>query len=135
MWGSVAKKKKTTKSRNWARVIAKGKRAAAARAKANPRSRGNKTPKSVSGNRKVRRAMKAAGAKVSAQARYHDQRSRNRAHRRKYPQVGPHVSNPPKMKALKKSTGWISAASVKLIKGRGGEPDRVLIRKAPKKRK
>ena len=112
-WGFVAKKKKK---------------------KTNPRSRGNKTPKGVLTNRKVRRAMKSAGARVSAKARYHDWRSRNRLHRRKYPQVGPHVQNPPKMKRLTKSTGWMDATAVKIIKRRG-KPDEVLIRKPARRRK
>jgi hypothetical protein len=102
-------------------------------AKKNPRSRGNKTPKSVLGSRKVRRAMKSAGARVSTKARYYANRSANRLHRRKYPQVGPHVANPPKMRKLTKSTGWIGATAVKIVKRRG-QPDQVLIRR-PRRRK
>jgi hypothetical protein len=42
--------------------------------------------------------------------------------------------NPPKMKRLKKSTGWMDATAVKIIKRRG-KPDEVLIRKPARRRK
>jgi hypothetical protein len=77
MWGSVAKKK--TK-RDWARIIAKGKRTRA-------------------------RNARAAGAK----------------------------KNPPKMRKLTKSTAWLPATAVKIVKRRG-QPDEVLIRRPGKKR-
>lgn len=37
-------------------------------------------------------------------------------------------ANPPKMRRLAKSTGWMSATAVKIVKRRG-KPDEVLIRK------
>jgi hypothetical protein len=79
-----------------AKKLAKMAAAGKGKAKSNPRSRGNKTPKGVLENRKVRRSMKSAGARSTTKARYYAQASANRLHRRKYPQVGPHVANPKK---------------------------------------
>jgi hypothetical protein len=121
MWGSVAKKRKKQTSvpkkvleghrRLWGGTIPAG-------ALAQLRKEYARNPGTLPGTKKksrkrpVGKRAKATRRKVAASRR----------------------ANPP-MRALKKSTAWIPATSVRLVKGRGGEPDRVWIRKASKKRK
>lgn len=75
--------------------------------------------------RKLKKKLKKAGRTSAQLSRLKkDIRRASRALR----------SNPPKMKRLSKSTSWIRATAVKIVKSRG-KPDQVLIRKAPAKRR
>lgn len=98
----------------------------------NPRYRGKYQPKVASGlSRKTRRAAKRGN---NAQVGYAAARSsaRKKAFAAKGGTERSPFKNPP-MKRVTKSTGWMSATAVKIVKRRGG--DQVLIRKPRKKSK
>jgi hypothetical protein len=99
----------------------------AAGRKKTKRPRSSKAPRKNAGAsfRKLKKKLKKAGRTSAQLSRLKkDIRRASRALR----------SNPPKMKRLSKSTSWIRATAVKIVKSRG-KPDQVLIRKAPAKRR
>lgn len=99
---------------------------AKAKNKPNPRRRSRfHAPKSTHISRKVRRAMKKGSM---AEARYRALQSQAR-----YRRLHPPVSNGPKVRALKQSTGWIGAKRVKIVR-KGGKTT-VWIEKPRRRRK